>query len=415
MYVRRWPRISASSRTPPSDMRTNSRPVARAIDSPIEVLPVPGGPIRVRIAPERLSSSMPRSSRSLLDGDVLDDAVLDVLEAGVVGVEHLAGVRPGRAARRSACSTARRSASPGRSGSSTDSPDCSPMRSRRPSSLVGLLARPPRACRRRRSSCGTPRRPMRRVLAQLAPDRLHLLAQEVLALLLVGARDWTSSRILRRSCSSVEPLALDAHGELEALGDVERLEDLDLLLEGDVGRVADRVGQRARLDDRAQERATRSSAPRSSRISSTTARYSRSSSRVRPSTGTSSGCSLTSTREAAGAVGVRRAGDAAGDAGERDGAAAAGEADAVGDLGDRADLGELAVVAGDEQHALLVAHVDGEGDVHGGEDDGVVEGDEQERSHTSGFLRNSCLRIVRKGSSGGERTQGGSAPDLSWT
>ncbi len=80
-------------------------------------------------------------------------------------------------------------------------------------------------------------------------------------------------------------------------------------------------------------------------------------------------------------VGVRGARDAAGDAGERDGAAAAGQADAVGDLGDRADLGELAVVAGDEQHALLVARVDGEGHVHGGEDDGVVEGEEQEGGH----------------------------------
>ena len=65
MYVRRCPRISASSRTPPSDMRTNSRPVARAIDSPIEVLPVPGGPISVNIAPDFGSASMPRSWRSL--------------------------------------------------------------------------------------------------------------------------------------------------------------------------------------------------------------------------------------------------------------------------------------------------------------------------------------------------------------
>ena len=92
MYVRRWPRISASSRMPPSDMRTNSRFSARATDSPIDVLPVPGGPISVRIAPARLSASMPRSSRSLRDRDVLDDPVLDVLEARVVGVEHLAGV-----------------------------------------------------------------------------------------------------------------------------------------------------------------------------------------------------------------------------------------------------------------------------------------------------------------------------------
>src|SRR5215208_6475720 len=46
-------------------MRTNSRLSARAIDSPIDVFPVPGGPISVRIAPERLSSAMPRSWRSL--------------------------------------------------------------------------------------------------------------------------------------------------------------------------------------------------------------------------------------------------------------------------------------------------------------------------------------------------------------
>ena len=53
------------ARTPPSDMRTNLRPVALAIDSPIEVLPVPGGPTSVRMAPERLSSVRPRSLRSL--------------------------------------------------------------------------------------------------------------------------------------------------------------------------------------------------------------------------------------------------------------------------------------------------------------------------------------------------------------
>src|SRR5215472_8510794 len=54
MYVRRCPRISASSRTPPSDTRTKSRPVARAIDLPSEVLPTPGGPTRHRIGPVSL-------------------------------------------------------------------------------------------------------------------------------------------------------------------------------------------------------------------------------------------------------------------------------------------------------------------------------------------------------------------------
>ena len=92
MYVRRWPRISASSRIPPSDMRTNSRPVARAIDSPIEVLPVPGGPMRVRIAPRALVGLDAPLLAELRDGDVLDDPVLHVLETCVVLVEHLARV-----------------------------------------------------------------------------------------------------------------------------------------------------------------------------------------------------------------------------------------------------------------------------------------------------------------------------------
>ena len=81
-------------------------------------------------------------------------------------------------------------------------------------------------------------------------------------------------------------------------------------------------------------------------------------------------------------VGVRGAGDAAGDAGQRHGAAAAGQPHAVGDLRDRADLGERAVVARDQEHAILVAGVDGEGHVHRGEDDGVVKGNEQEGGHS---------------------------------
>ncbi len=65
MYVRRWPRISASSCTPPSDTRTNLRPIARAIDWPSEVLPTPGGPTRQRFArfPSGLSWSTARYSR----------------------------------------------------------------------------------------------------------------------------------------------------------------------------------------------------------------------------------------------------------------------------------------------------------------------------------------------------------------
>ena len=54
-----------------------------------------------------------------------------------------------------------------------------------------------------------------------------------------------------------------------------------------------------------------------------------------------------------------RACDAAGHSGKRDRSASAGQADGVGHLGDGADLGECRLVAGDEEHLLVVAYVDG--------------------------------------------------------
>ena len=66
---------------------------------------------------------------------------------------------------------------------------------------------------------------------------------------------------------------------------------------------------------------------------------------------------------------------------EVDGAAAAGQADALAHLGDGADLRVLALVARHEQHALLVADVDGDRDVHVREDDEVVQRYEQQRAH----------------------------------
>ena len=63
-------------------------------------------------------------------------------------------------------------------------------------------------------------------------------------------------------------------------------------------------------------------------------------------------------------------------AGQRQGPTAAGQADALLDLGDRADAREGALMLGNEQDLVLVAGVDGEGHVHVGEDDGVLERDE---------------------------------------
>ena len=90
------------------------------------------------------------------------------------------------------------------------------------------------------------------VLAELLADRLELLAQDVLALLLLHA----GVDVLADAPADLhqrQPLALEAEGELEPLGHVDGLEELHLLLEGEVGRVAGGVGERAGLGDRADE------------------------------------------------------------------------------------------------------------------------------------------------------------------
>ena len=112
MYVRRWPRISASSRTPPSDRRTNLRPVARAIDLRERRLADAGRPDE---AEDRALELL----HQRLHREVLEDALLDLLQAVVVLVEDLLGLVDvvacprscrTRAARGSSrCSCARRS------------------------------------------------------------------------------------------------------------------------------------------------------------------------------------------------------------------------------------------------------------------------------------------------------------------
>ena len=92
----------------------------------------------------------------------------------------------------------------------------------------------------------------RLVLAELLADGVHLLAQEVVALLLLGAGlDVLADALAHLQLG--QPLALELQRQRQALDDVERLEQLELLREVQVGRVAGRVGQRARLGDRADE------------------------------------------------------------------------------------------------------------------------------------------------------------------
>ena len=199
----------------------------------------------------------------------------------------------------------------------------------------------------------------------------------------------TSSRILRRTCSSARALALHPERELEALGDVGGLEDLDLLLEGQVRRVAGGVGERARLDDRAHPGGD--AAVVAAQLEDLLDGRAVVADEVAGAAvdGGGVGALVDLDAQAAHRVGVGRAGDAAAGALERAPCAPPGRRDPLGDAGDGADGGVLALVPRDEQDLLVVADVDRQGDVHRREDDGVVEGDEEQvrhggASHSSG-------------------------------
>ena len=92
---------------PPSDTRTNLRPSDCAIELRQRRLADAGRPDEAQDRPLHVGVQ-------LAHGEVLEDAVLGLLEAGVVGVEHRAGSSAGRSPPRCAWSTAARRASRGR-------------------------------------------------------------------------------------------------------------------------------------------------------------------------------------------------------------------------------------------------------------------------------------------------------------
>ena len=196
-------------------MRTNLRPSARAIDCPRLVLPTPGGPTKQRIGSRAARSAgvslatfgsararsrprrRPRRRRwrddllvswaarvlaQLAHRQVLEDAVLDLLQVVVVLVEDLP--RPGDVDLAAAQLVPGQARHPVEIGAD----DAVLRRGRRdrrqPLQLALRLA--PRLLRQRRPprSCAAAR-PISRsslLLAQLLLDRAQLLAQEVLAL-----------------------------------------------------------------------------------------------------------------------------------------------------------------------------------------------------------------------------------------
>ena len=90
------------------------------------------------------------------------------------------------------------------------------------------------------------------VLAELLADRLHLAAQDVLALLLCSA----GLDVLADAQADLQlgkPFALQAHRQLEPRDDVDGLEQLHLVGEVDVGCIGSRIRERAGRGDRAHE------------------------------------------------------------------------------------------------------------------------------------------------------------------
>ena len=159
------------------------------------------------------------------------------------------------------------------------------------------------------------------------------------------------------------------------------LEELELLLEAEVGRVARGVGERAGIGDRADERlhATVVAAELEDLLDD----------------GAVLGLELADARvgahvvrvildldeETSLGVGLGGACDAPEEAFEGHGDSAAGQLHAVGDARDRADGRVLPVVLRHEQDTILVADVDGQRHVHVREDDDVFEWDEQQLAH----------------------------------
>jgi hypothetical protein len=304
-------------------MRTNSRFSARAIDSPIDVLPVPGGPIRVRVEP-LFGVLAPRDCEQPVevgpDHRRLARGVAHPLEPAELALRLFAYL----------------------------------VRHRRIVDLPAVLVDDRRL-----------------VLTELLADRVELLPEEVLTLLGLGAGfDVVTDPPANLKLG--EALALEGERELEPLDDINRLEQLDPLLERQVGRIRRCIGKRARLDDRAQELGD-------ARIGVTQledlvhdcavlrlelARLHRRRRLVgpffdldvEPPTGARLGGA------------DRRAVEPR----QRDDARAAGQAAALFDLRDRAHLGVLAFVARNEQDARLRAGLERQGDRHVREDDGVV-------------------------------------------
>ena len=183
----------------------------------------------------------------------------------------------------------------------------------------------------------------------------------------------------RRTWSLGEPLTLEAERQLEPRGHVELFQQLDLLHERQVRGVARGVRKRARLGDRAHER--RDPPVVAARLEDLVHDGAVLAHQLARAAVVRLGVRhlFDGHAQRARRVGLGCAGDAAMQAGERHRVAATGQPHVLVDLCDGPDRGELGVVPRDQQH-LLLGRRDGDRERQGhmGEDDGVVQWDQEE-------------------------------------
>jgi hypothetical protein len=308
----------------------------------------------------------------LAHGQVLDDPLLHVLEARVVGVEDLArdlGVEPLvglRAPRHGEQPVEVGADHRGLARGVAHALEPAELTLRLPADLVGHL--------RLFDLLAVLIDDRALVLAELLADRLHLLTQEVLALLGLCPRlDVFADASAHLQLG--EPLALQLEGQLEPFDDVDGLQQLDALLEGQVWRVRAGVGQRARLDDRTQELADpRVGVAQLEDLLHDCAVLGLELARLdgrRRLVGPLFDLDV----QAAAVAGFGSAELPAVQAVQRRDWCAAGKAADLRDFGDRADAGVDALVPRHEQDTRLVGGVERQGHRHAGEDDSVVQGD----------------------------------------
>ena len=198
------------------------------------------------------SSSISRLRRKRAHREVLEDALLDLFQAGVVGLEHCA--RGGHVVLVLGLLAPRQGEQPVEVGA--DRRRLGVARAGAVEALelaLGLLARLVGE-RRLGDPLAVALGVVRAVLvAELLADGVELAPQHVLALRLVHVlRDVVADAPAQLDLG--QRVAGPGERALEPQLDVERLEQLDLALEREVGRVAGGVRQRARVLDRAQER-----------------------------------------------------------------------------------------------------------------------------------------------------------------